>query len=153
MNVFNQVLPSMNPQELSTMVWMGQFASPLDENLANIYGQPVPAVMDDISQPSPSLDMNPAIGSLIGDYSGHVTAIPTPTGGLATIPNPDLAITNPELFNLQQQQLQLQQQLNLGNYSFLEQSGLAGQMVIVIIVIDHSGTPGGIIAIGANHVP
>lgn len=45
----------MNPQELSTMVWMGQFASPLDENLANIYGQPVPTVMDDISQPSPSL--------------------------------------------------------------------------------------------------
>lgn len=107
---------------------MGQFASPLDENLANIYGQPVPAVMDDISQPSPSLDMNPAIGSLIGDYSGHVTAIPTPSGGLATIPNPDLAITNPELFNLQQQQLQLQQQLSLGNYSFLEQSGLAGQL-------------------------
>lgn len=72
--------------------------------------------------------MNPAIGSLIGDYSGHVTAIPTPSGGLTSMPNPDLAITNPELFNLQQQQLQLQQQLSLGNYSFLEQSGLAGHL-------------------------
>uniref|UniRef100_A0A1Q3FU29 Putative polycomb group protein scm/l3mbt tumor-supressor in n=2 Tax=Culex tarsalis TaxID=7177 RepID=A0A1Q3FU29_CULTA len=118
----------MNPQELSTMVWMGQFASPLDENLTNLYGQPVPAVMDDIAQPTPSMDMNPAIGSLIGDYSGHVTAIPTPGGGLAALPNPELAITNPELFNLQQQQLQLQQQLSMGNYSFLEQSGLAGQL-------------------------
>lgn len=72
--------------------------------------------------------MNPAIGSLIGDYSGHVTAIPTPGGGLTALPNPELAITNPELFNLQQQQLQLQQQLSMGNYSFLEQSGLAGQL-------------------------
>lgn len=107
---------------------MGQFASPLDENLTNLYGQPVPAVMDDIAQPNPSMDMNPAIGSLIGDYSGHVTAIPTPGGGLAALPNPELAITNPELFNLQQQQLQLQQQLSLGNYSFLEQSGLAGHL-------------------------
>lgn len=128
MNVFNQIIPSMNPQELSTMVWMGQFASPLDENLTNLYGQPVPAVMDDITQAAPSMDMNPAIGPLIGDYSGHVTAIPTPTGGLTSIPNPDLAITNPELFNLQQQQLQLQQQLSLGNYSFLEQNALAGQL-------------------------
>lgn len=54
-SVFNQVIPSMNPQELSTMVWMGQFASPLDENLTNMYGQPVPAVMDDIAQPTPSM--------------------------------------------------------------------------------------------------
>lgn len=109
---------------------MGQFASPLDENLTNLYGQSVPTVMDDITQQTPSMDMNPAIGSLIGDYSGHVTAIPTPTGGLAAIPNSDLAITNPELFNLQQQQLQLQQQLSLGNYSFLGQSALASQLAV-----------------------
>ncbi|XP_053690775.1 polycomb protein Sfmbt [Sabethes cyaneus] len=138
MNVFNQVIPSMNPQELSTMVWMGQFASPLDENLTNLYGQPMPAVMDDITQQTPSMDMNPAIGPLIGDYSGHVTAIPTPAAALATISNSELAITNPELFNLQQQQLQLQQQLSLGNYSFLEQSGLASQLT-------GSGTSGSIV--------
>nr|XP_049466462.1 polycomb protein Sfmbt isoform X4 [Anopheles coluzzii] len=48
--VFNRVLPSMNPQEFGTMVWMGQLASPLDENLTNYYGPPVTSVMEDITQ-------------------------------------------------------------------------------------------------------
>ncbi|XP_058121001.1 polycomb protein Sfmbt [Anopheles ziemanni] len=133
MNVFNRVLPSMNPQELSTMVWMGQIASPLtDENIANYYGPPVSNVMEDITQQQhTAMDMNPAaISSLMSEYSGHVTAIPTPAG-LATVSNaPEtLALTNQDLFNLQQQQVQqqqqqlLQQQLALSGYGFLDQNG------------------------------
>uniref|UniRef100_A0AAG5D4F7 FCS-type domain-containing protein n=1 Tax=Anopheles atroparvus TaxID=41427 RepID=A0AAG5D4F7_ANOAO len=131
MNVFNRVLPSMNPQDLSTMVWMGQIASPLtDENIANYYGPPVSNVMEDITQQPHTMDLNPgAINSLMSEYSGHVTAIPTPAG-LAAVPSaPEtLALTNTDLFNLQQQQQQqqqqlLQQQLALSGYGFLDQNG------------------------------
>uniref|UniRef100_A0A182Q5P1 FCS-type domain-containing protein n=1 Tax=Anopheles farauti TaxID=69004 RepID=A0A182Q5P1_9DIPT len=130
MNVFNRVLPSMNPQEFGTMVWMGQLASPLDENLTNYYGPPVTNVMEDITQQAHAMEMNPAtINSLMSEYNGHVTAIQTPAG-LAAVPNaPEtLALTNPELFNLQQQQAQhqqqlLQQQLALSGYGFLDQTG------------------------------
>uniref|UniRef100_A0A182K7K0 FCS-type domain-containing protein n=1 Tax=Anopheles christyi TaxID=43041 RepID=A0A182K7K0_9DIPT len=129
--VFNRVLPSMNPQEFGTMVWMGQLASPLDENLTNYYGPPVTSVMEDITQQTHAMqDMNPAaISSLISEYSGHMSAIPTPSG-LAAVPNATeaLALTNPELFNIQQQQAQqhqqlLQQQLALSGYGFLDQTG------------------------------
>ncbi|XP_050076576.1 polycomb protein Sfmbt [Anopheles maculipalpis] len=133
MNVFNRVLPSMNPQEFGTMVWMGQLASPLDENLTNYYGPAVTNVMEDITQQTQTMDMNPAaISSLISEYGGHLTAIPTPSG-LATVPNAAeaMALTNSELFNIQQQQQQqqaqhhqqlLQQQLALSGYSFLDQA-------------------------------
>ncbi|XP_052866872.1 polycomb protein Sfmbt [Anopheles cruzii] len=132
MNVFNRVPPSMNPQELSAMVWMGPIASQLDENLTNYYvPPPVATVMEDITQQAHAMDMNPAaLNSLISEYGGHVTTIPTPAG-LATIPSgaaEHLALTNQELFNLQQQQQQqqhqlLQQQLALGGYGFLDQNG------------------------------
>ncbi|XP_049535119.1 polycomb protein Sfmbt isoform X1 [Anopheles darlingi] len=52
MNAFNPVLPSMNPQDLSTMVWMAPITSSLDENLANYYvPSSVPTAMEAAQQP------------------------------------------------------------------------------------------------------
>uniref|UniRef100_A0A2M4BAC6 Putative polycomb group protein scm/l3mbt tumor-supressor in n=1 Tax=Anopheles marajoara TaxID=58244 RepID=A0A2M4BAC6_9DIPT len=51
MNAFNPVLPSMNPQDLSTMVWMAPITSSLDENLANYYVPSVPTAMEAAQQP------------------------------------------------------------------------------------------------------
>ncbi|XP_050084594.1 polycomb protein Sfmbt isoform X2 [Anopheles aquasalis] len=127
-NAFNPVLPSMNPQDLSTMVWMAPITSALDENLANYYPLPsVPNAMESAQQPHALQDMS----TLISEYNGHVTAIPTPTG-IANIPSgatEHLTLTNQELFNLQQhqqhhhqQQQLLQQQLALG-YGFIDQNG------------------------------
>uniref|UniRef100_A0A240PPP6 FCS-type domain-containing protein n=1 Tax=Anopheles epiroticus TaxID=199890 RepID=A0A240PPP6_9DIPT len=144
----------MNPQEFGTMVWMGQLASPLDENLTNYYGPPVTSVMEDVTQQNHAMqqDMNPAaISSLISEYNGHMTAIPTPSG-LATVPNATdaLALTNTELFNIQQQQAQqnqqlLQQQLALSGYGFLDQTGaLSAAGSIAVPGGDTSSTAAGI---------
>ena len=51
------------------------------------------------------------MSGLIGDYSGHVTAIP---------PGAELTQETQDLYNLQQ--LQLQQQLGLNNYNFIDSS-------------------------------
>ncbi|XP_052896020.1 polycomb protein Sfmbt, partial [Anopheles moucheti] len=157
---FNRVLPSMNPQEFGTMVWMGQLASPLDENITNYYGPPpVPSVMEDITQQTQTMDMNPAaISSLMSEYGGHLTAITTPSG-LSTVPNAAeaLALTNPELFNIQQQQQQqqvqhhqqlLQQQLALSGYGFLDQTAALAAASNVATHGDAPPTAAGLAGIG-----
>ncbi|XP_035773551.1 polycomb protein Sfmbt-like isoform X2 [Anopheles albimanus] len=147
MNAFNPVLPSMNPQDL--MVWMAPITSSIDENLANYYVPSVPTAMEAAQQPH-ALDMN----TLISEYNGHVTAIPSTTG-ITNIPSAatdHLALTNQALFNLQQQQQQqqqhhqqqqqlLQQQLALG-YSFIDQnSALAAASGAAAVAVGVTGQP------------